>query len=110
MTTIQDRVFLAALGQAGIPAPVPEFRFHAIRKWRFDFCWPDYRLVLEIQGGIFSNGRHSRGASLLKEWEKLNAAAEMGYRILYCQPADCTKAATLDAIIAALNYSITQTI
>ena len=105
MTPIQDRIFLAALAQTGIPAPVAEFRFHPIRKWRFDFCWPDQKVALEIQGGIFFNGRHSRGAAMLKEWEKLNTAAGMGYRLLYCQPADCTKAATIDAIKAALDYT-----
>jgi hypothetical protein len=106
MTPIQDRLFLAALAQAGIPAPVAEFRFHPVRKWRFDFCWPDQRLALEIQGGVFSNGRHSRGAAMIKEWEKLNTAAGMGYRLLYCQPSDCTKIETINAIKAALNQTI----
>jgi hypothetical protein len=109
MTPIQDRIFLAALAQAGIPAPVAEFKFHPVRKWRMDFCWLDRKLALEIQGGIFSNGRHSRGAAMLKEWEKLNTAAGMGYRLLYCQPSDCIKAATIDAIKTALNYSTTET-
>jgi hypothetical protein len=105
MTPVQDRIFLAALAQAGIPAPVAEFRFHPIRKWRFDFCWPDQRLALEIQGGVFCNGRHSRGAAMIKEWEKLNTAAGMGYRLLYCQPSDCTKIETINAIKAALNQT-----
>ena len=46
---------------------------------------------LEVQGGIFIAGRHTRGAELLKEWEKLNTLASMGWRVLYCQPQDvCT--------------------
>ena len=102
MTPLQDRIFLAARNQAGIPAPVAEHRFHPIRKWRFDFAWPDQLLAIEIQGGIFNNGRHSSGAAMLKEWEKLNTAAGMGWRLLYTQPGDCHKAVTLDAIRTAL--------
>lgn len=74
-----------------LPAPIFEYKFHNIRRWRFDWAWLEQRVALEIQGGIFIMGRHSRGAALLKEWEKLNAAAIMGWRILYCQPSDLFK-------------------
>lgn len=45
-------------------------------------------VAVEIQGGIWTRGRHTRGAALKLEWEKLNTAAVMGWRILYVQPAD----------------------
>jgi hypothetical protein len=46
---------------------------------------------VEVQGGIWSGGRHVRGKALLAEWEKLNTAAALGWRILYCTPQDvCT--------------------
>lgn len=71
--------------------PEPEFRFDPTRKWRFDFAFLDSKVALEVQGGLFTGGRHSRGAALLKEHEKLNAAACAGWRILYCIPDDlCT--------------------
>lgn len=38
---------------AGFPAPVPEYRFHPRRKWRFDFAWPDRMVALEREGGRF---------------------------------------------------------
>jgi hypothetical protein len=106
MTPIQDRIFLAALAQAGIPAPVAEYKFHPVRRWRFDFCWLEQKVYLEINGGIFILGRHSRGPALLKEWEKIAAATAMGFRPLFCQPSDCAKAATIDAIKAALDQTI----
>ena len=102
MTPLQDSIFLAALKQAGIPTPVTEHRFHPVRKWRFDFCWPEQKLALEIQGGLFVKGRHSRGASMLKDYEKFNAAASMGWRLIYCQPTDSTKTETIQAIRSAL--------
>ena len=77
--------------QYGIDHPVlTEHKFHPVRKWRFDFCFPEQRVAVEVQGGIFIQGRHSRGAALLKEWEKLNTAAAMGFRVLFCQPKDVT--------------------
>ncbi len=102
----------------GIPTPEYEWRFHDERKWRFDIAWRDseYRhtthfekpyverpLALEVQGGIWIAGRHSRGASLLKEWEKLNEAAILGWRILYCQPDDLLTKATAETIKRALG-------
>ena len=77
--------------QSGLPAPVFEHRFHHTRKWRLDIAWPDHKLAVEVQGGIFIQGRHSRGAAMLKEWEKLNALVVMRWRVMYCQPKDvCT--------------------
>ena len=71
----------------GLPPPRSEYRFAAPRKWRFDWAWPHpYCIALEVQGGLFSGGRHVRGAALLKEHEKLNAAAIRGWRLLYCTP------------------------
>jgi hypothetical protein len=72
---------------AGLPVPVSEYRFAPPRRWRFDFAWPDQRVALEIQGGLFVQGRHTRGAALLKEHEKLNAAAALGWRVLYTSPS-----------------------
>lgn len=72
----------------GLQVPEAEYRFHPVRRWRFDFCWPDAKIALEIQGGIWSGGRHSRGSGLVKEHEKLNAAAHAGYRIFYTTPQD----------------------
>jgi hypothetical protein len=66
--------------------PIAEYRFAPPRRWRFDFAWIDQRLALECQGGIFTQGRHTRGPALLREFEKLNAAAALGYRVLFVTP------------------------
>lgn len=87
----------------GVLVPTLEYRFHPTRKWRFDLAWVGDKLALECQGGIWSRGRHVRGAALLKEWEKLNTAAIMGWRILYCQPRDLLTTKTADMVWAALT-------
>lgn len=94
--------------EAGLPEPVREFRFHAVRRWRFDYCFPVHRVALEVQGGIFVNGRHSRGAALLKEWEKLNTAAGMGWRVLFCQPKDLCAFATVEMLATALGVRLPE--
>jgi hypothetical protein len=102
MTPLQDSIFLAALKQADIHNPEAELRFAPPRRWRFDYAWPDCKLALEVQGGIWTGGRHSRGAAMVKEWEKLNTAAIQGWRIIYCQPSDLTKPETIQTIRAAM--------
>jgi very-short-patch-repair endonuclease len=105
---INPAIFKAVCVSAEIHSPVEEFRFHPVRKWRFDFAWPQHRVALEVQGGIWGGGRHSRGAAMLKEWEKLNTAAMMGWRILYCQPRDLCMTETINTIRAALIQPATQ--
>ena len=72
----------------GIPTPVYEYKFHPTRKWPFDIAWPEYKLAIEVNGAIFKQGKHSRGAGILKDWEKWNEATAMGWRVLFCQPKD----------------------
>lgn len=78
-----ERLFLTwwHLLAPNAPEPVPEHRFHPIRRWRFDFCWPDSMIALELDGGTWTRGRHTRGAGYRGDCEKLNAAASMGYRV-----------------------------
>jgi very-short-patch-repair endonuclease len=71
---------------AKVPQPVTEYRFHPTRKWRFDFCWPEKSLALEVDGGGFVQGRHSRGAGMEKDCEKMNEAAVLGWTVLRCTP------------------------
>jgi hypothetical protein len=66
-----------------VTQPVREYLFHSEKNWRFDFAWLNHMVALEIQGGTYTRGRHARGASMRKDYEKMNAAAGMGWRIFY---------------------------
>jgi very-short-patch-repair endonuclease len=72
------------LAEAGLPEPVRQYPFaKAIgRRWRFDFCWPERRLAVEVDGGIYSGGRHVRGKGYEADCEKLNSAALQGWMAL----------------------------
>lgn len=86
---------------------LPEFPFHASRKWRFDFVigqgGTDQTVALEVEGGVFTGGRHTRGSGFVKDLEKYNEAAALGWRIIRCQPKDLCTTETLDVIKRALS-------
>lgn len=63
---------------------VREHKFHEERKWRFDVAWPEVKVALEIEGGAWRYGRHNRASTFLKDMEKYNEAASMGWLVLRC--------------------------
>lgn len=71
---------------AGLPIPQREFRFDPVRKWRIDFAYPDKKLAIEIEGGIFTHGRHARVGGFLSDIEKYNALVKAGWRLLRYPP------------------------
>jgi very-short-patch-repair endonuclease len=97
-----NHVFFAACKVRGIPEPVTEHRFHAVRKWRFDYAWPQYRVALEVDGGIFTGGKHGRGAGIAKDHEKANYAAAMGWLLIRVQPKHLNLEVTAQFIKAAI--------
>lgn len=74
--------FLGSLRILSLPLPEREHAFHASRRWRFDFAWPDRLLAVELEGGSWVGGRHGRGAGTAKDCEKYNAAATDGWAVL----------------------------
>ncbi|MBA4349509.1 MAG: hypothetical protein C0415_05935 [Thermodesulfovibrio sp.] len=62
--------------------PIAEYRFHPVRKWKFDFAFPDKLIAVEYEG-IFSNkSRHTGLTGYTKDCEKYSEAAILGWRIL----------------------------
>jgi hypothetical protein len=72
----------------GIPGCVAEYRFHNERRWRFDYAWPAIMLAMEVEGGVWTRGRHTRSGGFLADMEKYNSAAALGWRIIRCVPGD----------------------
>lgn len=59
-----------------------EYRFHPTRRWRFDAAFPSVKVALEVEGGLWQYGRHNRAAGFLRDCEKYNEAAALGWRII----------------------------
>jgi hypothetical protein len=65
-----------------LPLPILEHRFHAERKWRFDMAWESEKLAVEVDGGVWTGGRHTRGKGFENDCEKVNQAQIMGWTVL----------------------------
>lgn len=78
--------FQLLLKQERLPVPEAEFKFHATRRWRFDYAYPEQKIAIEQDGAIWTHGRHSRGSGLVKDMEKFNNAAILGWRVLHYTP------------------------
>jgi len=82
---------------------VREFKFHPSRKWRYDYAIPEHKIAIEVEGGVWTEGRHVRPAGFLKDMDKYNAGAVMGWRIFRVTPHTLLNTATLEMIRQAVN-------
>lgn len=71
--------------QTGL-AWMAEHRFCDGRKWRFDFACLEIATAIEIDGGVWTQGRHSRGTGQVADMEKLNTAQLFGWIVLRYTP------------------------
>lgn len=73
------------------------------RRWRFDFAWPGLRVAAECEGGIWTGGRHVRGAGYEADAEKYNAAALLGWVVLRFTRRQITSGDALEQIERAIR-------
>ena len=85
-----NRLFTETCLKAGLPNPIAEHKFHPARKWRIDYFFRrgDVKVGLEVEGGVWSKGRHTRGAGFLKDMEKYNAFSEEGIYLVRTTPTN----------------------
>jgi very-short-patch-repair endonuclease len=105
-SAIQAIAFMQMLKNARLAEPLMEYYFHPERQWRFDFAWPERKVALEVDGGIWTQGRHTRGKGWLNDTEKLNAAASMGWRMLRCTPQQLATEEMVSTVKETLNYPV----
>lgn len=82
---------------------VREFRFHPVRRWRFDYAIIEHKIALEVEGGVWTGGRHTRGVGFLGDMEKYNTATLMGWRVFRTTPDDLCKMGTINMLKAAIS-------
>ncbi len=63
-----------------------EYRFHPTRKWRFDFAYSEQKIAIEIEGGIWSGGRHIHPSGFEADCIKYNTATAMGWKVFRVPP------------------------
>lgn len=76
----------------------PEHRFHPARKWRIDYAIIPHKIAIEVEGGAYTNGRHTRPMGFVNDMEKYNALTVHGWRLIRVQPKDLVTVKTLNLI------------
>ena len=100
--SMTSTIFTQLCQQSGIPKPVTEHRFLFGRRFRFDYAWPDQKVALEVEGGVWTGGRHTRGKGFLADMEKYNHAAGLGWLVVRCVPSTLLTKDTLETVKAAI--------
>jgi hypothetical protein len=79
-------LFKAACEAHGLPEPIAEYKFCEGRKWRADWCFKSLGVLVEIDGGSFIGGRHTRGAGFEEDIKKHAEAICLGWSVLRVTP------------------------
>lgn len=87
---------------------VKEFRYHPTRKWRFDYAIPAKKVAVEVDGGVWTGGRHINPAGYINDMEKLNTAASMGWLVLRITTDDRFAMKTFELIKNTLEQRINE--
>jgi very-short-patch-repair endonuclease len=95
-----------------LPEPEREFYFAEPRKFRSDFAWPAYRVLLEIQGGIWQRGGggHSHPMHIVKDIERQQHAALHGWFVVpvttdQCRIKDGGAVAVLESVLKGRGWT-----
>lgn len=88
--------------------PVKEFRFHPTRKWRFDYAIPALKIAVECDGGVWTGGRHVSPQGYIKDMEKFNAAAELGWVVLKFTPQQLVTTATIETLRTTIAKRVAE--
>lgn len=85
------------------PKLIAEYKFHPKRKWRVDYFANG--VAIEIEGAVWSFGRHTRPMGFLKDMEKYNTLSEFGI-LLFRIPAHQITAKWLTPIIQTMKGKV----
>lgn len=80
-----------------------EFRFNLDRRWRSDFRILKTKMLVEVEGGTWTGGRHTRGKGYEQDCEKYNWATSHGWLVLRYTTAQIHLGMALEGILTALK-------
>lgn len=92
--------------------PAREYRFHPVRRWRFDLALVAQWVGIEIDGGGFvggrdpsgaGHGRHARGTGQREDMEKYGEALKLGWIVVRCMPEHVRRGQALSWVEAAVK-------
>lgn len=71
-----------------LPPFVQNYVFLEHRKFEIDLAWPEYRVGVEVNGGVWSKGAHGRPLAILRDMEKSNLLVLSGWKVLRYTPQE----------------------
>ena len=98
-----EEEFAFQLKALKIKRPEREYVFARPRRWRFDFCWVEERIGVEIEGGIWTGGRHTRGKGFEADCEKQNHAQLNGFQVYRFSPTHVARGDAVEIVRKALK-------
>lgn len=113
-----ERAALKRIIEYGLPLPETQYRFDMrTPKRRADFAWPDYRVMLEIDGGTFGIGGkpcpvcgqrpvggHNRGKAYQRDRMRDALATANGWTVIRATPELMANDGMLDCIKRTLFF------
>jgi very-short-patch-repair endonuclease len=81
---------------------VKEYRFCPARRWRFDYAILEHKIAVEVEGGAWTHGRHTRPLGFINDMEKYNTGTLLGWRIFRVTPDELHRTKTIDLIKNAI--------
>lgn len=81
-----------------------EHPVHSERKWRHDYAHTGFKIAVELEGGVFAGGRHTRGLGYRNDCYKYNVAALKGWKVLRF-----TMDMKFDYVLAVINQAMYET-
>lgn len=115
-----EEALLNYIRAEALPIPVFGHRFDLQRRWRFDMCYIEEKIAIEVDGGIYgvgeacrecgrrSNGGHNSIEGFTSDREKINTAQVMGWIVLGVTPQQINSGQATEFIRQALNFRLDE--
>jgi hypothetical protein len=88
---------------------VTQYKFHPTRQWHADIAFPALMIIVEIEGGIWSGGRHVRGQGFEDDCVKYNTAESMGWHVIRLTAAQVHDGRGLEWLVALIELKTKET-
>lgn len=79
-----------------------EFQFDPERKWRADFLI-EPNILVEVEGGAYSSGRHTRGKGFEADCLKYNRATTLEFKLYRFSTFQVSSGVAIDTILEAIR-------
>lgn len=81
----------------------PEHRFYKERRWRIDYAIIPHKIAIEVEGGAYTQGRHTRATGFIADMEKYNELTRLGWRLIRVTPQQLITVKTIEMIKDLIN-------